>query len=439
MSSRARHLLAAAALLACPGALAQPFVDGPKLVWPAGSHGQPGFWSIGAAQQGFSVAASSDGGTALVGARYNDSSVGAAWIFAKSGGVWSPQGAFLGTSGAELGQSVSLSSDGSTAIAAAPGNGGSVSVYTRSGSVWSSPQTLTGAGTWGSVNVLYVAISGDGNTILVGTPGLNAAWAFTRGGGTFTYQNELPPTVCSNPSGACQGSSVALSADGNTALVGGPGDNNGIGAAWIFTRSGSTWTQQGNKLVGTGNSGASGQGSSVALSADGNTALVGGPGDNTGFGAVWVFTRSGSTWTQQGSKLVGTGGTRPTYEDQGYSVALSADGNTAVLGAPGEDNGGAAWAFARKTGVWTQIGNKLVGTGVDGPAQERGFSVALSGDGRTALVGGPYDKAQVGAVWVFPRMCLVGGDVDGNGIADVSDVFYLINFLFAGGPAPVCP
>src|SRR5207248_2473974 len=143
-------------------------------------------------------------------------------------------------------------------------------------------------------------------------------------------------------------------------LVGGPGDSSGVGAAWVFTRSGSTWSQQGNKLVGTGSSGAAGQGNSVALSADGNTALVGGPGDNTGIGAAWVFTRTGSTWSQQGNKLVGTGGTRPTYEDQGDSVGLSADGNTALLGAPGEDNGGAAWAFARKAGVWTQIGNKLV-------------------------------------------------------------------------------
>ena len=106
---------------------------------------------------------------------------------------------------------------------------------------------------------------------------------------------------------ANQGCSVALSADGNTAIVGGPNDNSGIGAAWVFTRSGGVWTQQGIKLVGTGAIGAAGQGNSVALSADGNTAIVGGPGDNSDTGAAWVFTRSGGVWTQQGSKLVGTG------------------------------------------------------------------------------------------------------------------------------------
>ena len=77
----------------------------------------------------------------------------------------------------------------------------------------------------------------------------------------------------------------------------------------MFTRSGSSWTQQGAKLVGTGASGGAGQGSSVALSGDGNTALLGGPNDVDrsatvpASGAAWVFVRSGSAWTQQGSKL----------------------------------------------------------------------------------------------------------------------------------------
>ena len=93
---------------------------------------------------------------------------------------------------------------------------------------------------------------------------------------------------------------VSLSADGNTALVGGWKDDSTKGAAWVFTRSGGVWSQQGPKLTGGGESGEAGFGTSVALSADGNTALIGGPGDNGRQGAAWVFTRSGSTWTQQG-------------------------------------------------------------------------------------------------------------------------------------------
>ncbi|HEX7609492.1 MAG TPA: FG-GAP repeat protein, partial [Solirubrobacteraceae bacterium] len=104
------------------------------------------------------------------------------------------------------------------------------------------------------------------------------------------------------------GVKVALSTDGNTALVGGFGDNGETGAAWVFTRTGSTWTQQGPKLTATDEVGAGEFGTSVALSSDGNTAVIGGPTDDNGakeqLGAAWVFVRSGSTWHQQGPKLL---------------------------------------------------------------------------------------------------------------------------------------
>src|SRR5439155_938 len=84
--------------------------------------------------------------------------------------------------------------------------------------------------------------------------------------------------------------SVALSADGNTAIVGGRSDNSSAGATWVFTRSGGVWSQQGSKLVGTGAVGSLVfQGYSVALSADGNTAIVGGIADNSSAGAAWVY------------------------------------------------------------------------------------------------------------------------------------------------------
>ena len=208
---------------------------------------------------------------------------------------------------------------------------------------------------------------------------------------------------------AYQGVSVALSADGNTAIVGGYGDDANVGAAWVFTRSNGSWTQQGNKLIGSDAVNAASQGYSVAISADGNTVLIGGPGDNPGTindaaGAAWVFTRSGGVWTQQGSKLVGSGAVLAGAGGsggQGYSVALSADGNTAVVGAPTDNAAaGAAWVFTRNSGVWTQLGSKLVGTGAVGKA-EQGSSVAISGDGNTIIVGGPYDNA--GAAWVFTQ------------------------------------
>jgi hypothetical protein len=90
-----------------------------------------------------------------------------------------------------------------------------------------------------------------------------------------------------------QGYSVALSADGNTAIVGGFGDNSNAGAAWVFMRNGGVWSQQGSKLVGAGAFGNAGQGNSVALSGDGSTAMMGGPADNNSAGAAWVFVNSG--------------------------------------------------------------------------------------------------------------------------------------------------
>ena len=201
---------------------------------------------------------------------------------------------------------------------------------------------------------------------------------------------------------AYQGSSVALSADGNTAIVGGLMDNKLNGAVWAFTRNGTAWTQQGSKLVGTGAVGnALGQGISVALSADGNTAIVGGAGDNAYTGAAWVFTRSGTVWTQQGSKLVGTGVIGKA--SQAHSVALSADGNTAIISGPRDNSSsGAEWVFTRSGTVWTQQGSKLVGAGAVGNARQ-GSSLALSADGNTVIVGGISDNMMSGAAWVHSR------------------------------------
>src|ERR1035437_7911043 len=184
-----------------------------------------------------------------------------------------------------------------------------------------------------------------------------------------------------------QGSSVALSADGNTVFVGCPGHIGlGQGGACVFIRSAGKWTQQGKPLVGTGGGnpfGAPGgnpevgvnQGWSVALSGDGNTALVGGPFDwsSGATGAVWVWTRKAGVWTQQGSKLVGSGA---VGSHQGLSVALSADGNTALVGGAEDDEGvGAAWIWTRSGAVWTQQGSKVVGSGAVGKSNQ-GSSVA---------------------------------------------------------------
>ncbi|HZR31521.1 MAG TPA: hypothetical protein VFA76_06680 [Terriglobales bacterium] len=192
-----------------------------------------------------------------------------------------------------------------------------------------------------------------------------------------------------------QGNSVAISADGNTALIGGPSDNGSVGAAWVFARTNGVWTQQGEKLVGTGAIGTATQGGSVALSADGNTAAVGGGGDNGGIGAVWIFIRSGGAWTQQGSKLVGDTSGRPF---QGTGLALSADGNTLVdAGSFPAGGRGGVWVFTRSSGIWMQR-QRLSDYGLERP-------VAISADGNT-LVGSlpPSGDATARSVVVFTRL-----------------------------------
>ena len=203
---------------------------------------------------------------------------------------------------------------------------------------------------------------------------------------------------------ALQGSSVSLSSDGNTAIVGGYADSSDAGAVWVFTRTGGVWSQQGNKLVGTGAAGSARRGMSVALSGDGNTAVVGGYADDTLKGAVWVFTRANGIWRQQGNKLVGTDAVNGVLGSfQGYSVSVSSNGNTVVVGGyPDNSFMGAAWIYTRTNGVWSQMGSKLVGTGATGNA-EQGISVSMSSDGNTAIVGGFADDTLKGAAWVFTR------------------------------------
>jgi hypothetical protein len=180
--------------------------------------------------------------------------------------------------------------------------------------------------------------------------------------------------------------------------MGGYKDNNFAGAAWVFTRSGSVWTQQGSKLVGTGGTN-SYQGWSVSISSDGNTFTEGGASDNGNKGATWIFTRSGGVWTQQGTKLFGTGSIGNA--SQGISVAITSNGNSVIAGGSSDSSGaGAVWIFTRSGGVWSQSGQKLHGTGGVGGSNQ-GSSVAISSNGGTAIEGGWSDNVGTGAAWVF--------------------------------------
>jgi hypothetical protein len=323
------------------------------------------------AHQGFSVALSADGDTALIGGPDEEAGgqfPGAAWVFTRSGTTWSEQGKMLigtgGSSHPQQGWSVALSADGDTALIGGPENAeagsapGAAWVYTRSGSIWTQQGKLVGVHPKGVVDEGWsVALSGDGDTALIGgpsaevkagEPALGAAWMFARTGSTWNEQEKLPAGTGAGEKTA-QGESVALSGSGDTALVGGAGYDKNVGAAWAYTLAGGKWTQQGEKLLGEDESTEAQEGHSVALSENGNTALIGGFHNDTSVGAAWAFVRSGSTWSEQ-EKLEGLG-SMGGFPTQGSSVALSGDGDTALVGGAG-DNGevGAAWVFARASG-----------------------------------------------------------------------------------------
>jgi hypothetical protein len=337
-----------------------------------------------------------------------------------------------------FGSVVALSADANTAVVGE--SPGSVWIFVRSSSGWAEQAQLSdpviGADGFGC----SVALSADGKTALVGAPGLKApgsplipgaAWVFTRVGRSWTRQAKLTPADESNPgkeecanypvaSGFYAngfGFSVALSADGNTALVGDGADNQQSGAAWVFTRSGSSWTQQGPKLRPNGERGEGRFGTSLALSADGNTALVSAPwtpNEGTYEGQAWVFSRERGTWTQQGGELMPRGRTRS--EKLGSGVALSGDGSTALIGAEGRNR---AWIFGRAGSSWSQQSPRL--TPEPGYEARFGYTegqfgarVALAANGDTALVSGlprsicgKYMDAPCGfpgAVWVLTRV-----------------------------------
>ncbi len=379
--------------------------------------------AIGNAFQGRSVAISADGNTLVFSGPNDNNNTGAIWIYNRINNAWNQVAKLVGSDavGTSSQGSVAISADGKTVIVGGSGDNlgtGAAWIFTQNNGIWAQQGSkLVGTGAVGkAAQGNSVSISGDGNTVVIGGDNDNenipfsvgAVWIFTRNNGIWTQQgSKLVGTGAVGK--ARQGSSVSISAEGNTVVIGGYTDNNGdpiggfsnsVGAAWIFTRINGIWVQQGSKLIGTGADEAN-QGGSVSISGDGNTVVIGGYTDYNIVGAAWVFTRNNGIWAQQGSKLIGTGADGKAQ--QGTSVSISGDGNSLLIGGIADNNGiGATWLFKQNNGLWTQQGSKLVGTGAVGKARQ-GVSVTINSDGTTIAIGGPVDNAHKGAVWIFNR------------------------------------
>ena len=331
----------------------------------------------------FGNAVAVSGDTAVIGANAKSSIRGAAYVFTRAGASWTQQAKLTASDGAngdDFGIAVAMSGD--TILVGAVGNagGGAVYVFTRSGTAWTQQAKLIPADLAAGDN-LGISVSIDGDTAVIAgntkDSGKGAAYVFVRSGATWTQQAKL--TASDATSGDAFGRSVSL--NGDTVLISAVGRNSFQGVAYVFTRSGTTWTQQA-MLVSSDPAPSDAFGLSVSLSGD--TALIGAYAKNKVQGAVYVYERSGTNWTQQ-AKLLRTDNTIAGF---GFSVAV--EGDTAVAGGLG-----AVFVLTRSGTTWTPL---IEFTAPNTPGDRFGTMVALGG---ALVVGAPSRTGLEGAADVF--------------------------------------
>jgi hypothetical protein len=299
--------------------------------------------SDGAALDLFGYAVAITGPTALVAAYNKNSGAGAVYVFGRSDSRWSQQAKLTASDGAPgdlFGFSMAMS--GSSVLVGAsgyPSNIGAAYVFVRSSNGnWSQQAKLIA--TDGDPNEVFgdaVAISG--NTAVVGAPindsRAGAAYVFGRSSnGKWSQQAKL--TASDRDPNDVFGASVAIS--GSTAMVGALNENSEAGAVYVFGRSESNWSQQA-KL--TASDGLPRDGFGVSVDMSGSTALIGAYNKNSGAGVAYVFVGSDSNWSEQ-SKLAASDGA--AGDQFGYDVAIS--GSTGVVGAYAKDRyTGAAYLY----------------------------------------------------------------------------------------------
>ena len=376
---------------------------------------------------GASVAVSGD--TAVVGAPQGGAGAhGEAYVFVRSGGGWVEQAPLSALDGAIsdfFGEAVAISGDRAVIGAPRDDDGGSESgaayVFVRSGTMWTQEAKLT-ASDAAAGDRFGNAVSIDGDTLVVGASqnADGAVYAFARGA-NWTEQARMLPTSSAIALGGAFGCAVSLSRE--SVLIGANLHNvrgTDSGAAFVFTRAGTSWTQQA-ELIPSGTAAGEHFGTAVAL--DGNRAVVGAPehaGGSTAVGRVDFFVRTGVSWAtapRMGLPTAGSG------DRLGGAVAIS--GDFAAAAAPRDDVDGRALAgsvhvWALSGGIW-RYGAML--TASDSATMDTfGRSLALSG---STLIAGRAARAGVGAAYVFaygdvtgvtcalPADCLSGFCTDG--------------------------
>jgi hypothetical protein len=343
-------------------------------------------------QFGYSIALSSDGTIALIGASYENSFTGATYIYQNVSGTWTKIARVTsGVAYSYFGWSVSLSLDGTIALIGAYSEHsytGAAYIYQNVAGTWTQIARVTS----GVVNSYFgysVALSSDGTIVLIGAITENsntgAAYLYQNVAGTWTQIARVTSGVASSNFGFC----VVINSDGTIALIGAYSENSNTGAAYIYQNVSGTWTKIARVTSGVANSRF---GMSVSLSSDGTIALIGAFYENSYTGAAYIYQNVAGTWTQI-TRLVGSA----AGSQFGYSVSLSSDGTIAAIGAYGENSyTGAAYIYQKVSGTWTQI-SRLI-NGVAG--SYFGASTALNSAGSVAAIGATSALSGAGAVYI---------------------------------------
>jgi len=323
-----------------------------------------------------------------------------------------------------LGASVALTSDSAFLGAPAAGAGqGAVHVFERSGSRFVASQVLKASD---AVSRAYfgraIAVSGD--MAVIGAPGdfetRGAAYVFVRSGSSWTEVNKLEASDGATADLFGHRTAVSNAAPGATLVIGAPGASGRRGHLYVYERSGSTWTEQ--RLVAANS--LAGDSVGLSLAFQGDTLLAGATFADESRGVVHAFVRSGSTWNEQ-PRLDASDGLQ--YDRFGVSIAL--DGDTAVIGADHAKIGahvgqGAAYVFERSGASFREVEKLWVPDGV----QEEAFASSLALFGDTAIIGSPISEVGVnpfqGMARVFRRAATgfeatqelwdVGGEIGGG-------------------------
>jgi len=409
--------------------------------------------SDGAQNDQFGYSVSISGDALIVGAPYDTIGAttyqGSATVFKLVGGIWVQQAKLTASDGQPFdyfGSSVAISGD--TVVVGAPldnivsnSDQGSAYIFVRSGNVWSQQAKLTA--TDGAASDRFGnAVGISGNSVIVGASFDNvgaivdqgSAYIFTRAGTVWSQQARL--SASDGVANDIFAFSVAI--DGDVAVAGVPYDNIGTnlspGSAYVFARTGTAWTQHA-KLLASDGSDSDSFGYSVAVSAD--TIIVGAMNDQTatGLGSAYVFARDGATWPEQAHLFAPASFLRPAplgdrgaaaAGDFGGSVAIS--GDTAIVGAANRDIGtnvaqGAACVYSRSGSDWTFFSTFKAPDGTH--YDNLGYAVGVSGD--TTVIGVCGDdigvKVNQGSAWVY-NLCPI--DLNADGIVDDSDFVFFV-------------